>query len=255
MSDGDVARPRWRDALVLTLLAVVIAGGLVHYGRDVLDDRADDTARPTSGTSAVRSPAPSAAPSSAPAPSPSAEETAELDGAAPTDPASPPPAPARGGTCWDGRAAASLKLCGLPDGARGLEWVFPTFAEQRFDCRRAERNPDSYPVRLSYECFLEIGRQPVTVVYDQVDDPAATERWLLSRLGPDAMRELPGAGKHGGRCLFADARNSPARVTAAYEHFPYVVSVYAGSMPVARAAWGDLVRMRAEDRIRGVRAS
>lgn len=249
MSDGDVARPRWRDALVLTLLAVVITGGLVHYGRDVLADREADTAQPTS---AVRSPAPSA---SAPAPSPSAEETAELESAPPTDPASPPPAPARGGTCWDGRAAAALKVCGLPDGARGLEWVFPTFAEQRYDCRRAARNPDSYPVRLSYECFLRIGRQPVTVVYDQVDDPAATERWLLSRLGRDAMRELPGAGEHGGRCLFTDARNSPARVTAAYEHFPYVVSVYADSMPVARAAWGDLVRMRAEDRIRGLRAS
>jgi hypothetical protein len=253
MSDGDVARPRWRDALVLTLLAVVIAGGLVHYGRDVLADRRTDTARPTSGTSAVRSPAPSA--SSAPAPSPSAEETAELESAPPTDPASPPPAPARGGTCWDGRAAASLRLCGLPDGARGLEWVFPTFAEQRFDCSRAARNPDSYPVRLSYECFLRIAGQSVTVVYDQVDDPAATERWLLSRLGRDAMRELPGVGQHGGRCLFSDGRNTPARVTTAYEHFPYVVSVYADNMRVARAAWADLVRMRAEDKIRGLRAS
>ena len=33
------ARPRWRDALVLAVLAAVIVGGLVHYGRGLGERR------------------------------------------------------------------------------------------------------------------------------------------------------------------------------------------------------------------------
>ena len=32
------ARPRWRDALVVAVLAAVIVGGLVHYGRGLGGD-------------------------------------------------------------------------------------------------------------------------------------------------------------------------------------------------------------------------
>ena len=40
MAEVGAARPRWRDALVLAVLAAVIVGGLVHYGRGL---GADDT--------------------------------------------------------------------------------------------------------------------------------------------------------------------------------------------------------------------
>jgi hypothetical protein len=228
-------RPRWRDALMLAALAAVIIGGLVHYGSSLGRDD-EQAAKGASGRPTAAQP-------------PTSEATAQLDGAPPTDPAAPPP-PA-GGTCWDGRETASVRLCGLPDGARGLAWVFPSFAKDRGLCHRAKPNDDSYPVLQSYECFQHALGQPVTVTYDQVKDPGQVEDWLLARLGPEHRHEIPGA--HGGRCLFKDVVNRPARVTGMYDRFPYVVSVYAASPKVANNAWKLLVRQRPTQKIRGVR--
>ena len=168
-----------------------------------------------------------------------AEATAQLEGAPPTDPAAPPLG-RTGGTCWDGRETAALKLCGLPDGARGLEWVFPSFARDRDLCHQARANDDSYPVVESYACFQQALGQPVTVTYDQVQDPQQVERWLVARLGNKHRRDIPGA--HGGRCIFSDSANRPARITGMYEQFPYVVSVYAASPQAAVRAWRKIVR-------------
>ena len=233
MSEVGV-RLRWRDALVLVALAAVIITGLVHYGRD-LDGADEPTAGPTHSPTASTGP--------------SDEPTAQLEGAPPTDPATP--AAPSGGTCWDGRETSSLKLCGLPDGARGLEWVFPSFAADRDECHRARPNDDSYPVVESYECFQHALGQPVTVTYDEVRDPADVERWLLARIGKAHRKEIP--GPHGGRCIFTDGANRPARVTGMYEQFPYVVSVYAATPQAASRAWQKLVRQRPPEKIRGVR--
>jgi len=234
MSEVVGARPRWRDALVLAVLSAVIVGGLVHYGRGLGGDDA-----PTAG--GTKSPSTSA--------SPTAEATAQLEGAPPADPAAPPSP--TGGTCWDGRETTSLRLCGLPEGARGLAWVFPSFADDRALCHPARPNDDSYPVVSSYECFQQALGQPVTVTYDQVKDPGQVERWLLARIGKEHRHLIPGA--HGGRCIFKDGVNRPARVTGMYEQFPYVVSVYAASPQAANRAWRLLVRQRPPEEIRGVR--
>jgi hypothetical protein len=222
------ARSHWRDAVLLLVLAIVIAGGLVHYGRDMTDEPSASTGHSLSGK-------------------PSTRAQAELDSARPADPATP-----SGGTCWDGRHTASLSLCGLPDGARGLAWVFPSFADSRASCYKAEPSSDSYPVVESYECFQQALGQPVTVTYDQVEDPEQVEHWLLARLGKEHMREVP--GPHGGRCVFKDGTNRPARITGMYEQFPYVVSVYADSPQAASRAWKVLVRQRPPQAVRGVRA-
>jgi hypothetical protein len=239
MSEVVGARPRWRDALVLAVLAAVIIGGLVHYGRGL---GADD--KPTAG--GPESPSASNPPTD--------EATAQLEGAPPTDPAAPaaPEAP-RGGTCWDGREIAALKLCGLPAGARGLEWVFPSFARDRDLCHKARPNDDSYPVVESYACFQQAIGQPVTITYDQVQDPQQVERWLVARLGTKHRRDIPGA--HGGRCIFSDGANRPARITGMYDQFPYVVSVYAASPQAAVRAWRKLVRQVPPEMVRGVRNS
>ncbi|QIG45258.1 hypothetical protein G5V58_23110 [Nocardioides anomalus] len=237
MAEG-AARARWRDALVLAVLAVVILGGVIHYGRGLAaDDGGEFVGSAGPGRSAL------------PSPSPSAQETAQLESGPPTDPAEPP-APA-GGTCWDGRATTSLRLCGLPEGARGLAWVFPSFEKDRPFCHKAPRNADSYRVVASFECFQRAAGQPVTVVYDQVQDPERVEDWLLARLGRQRMHQLPGS--HGGRCVFTDGRSRPARITGTYERFPYVVSVYAQSPQAAKAAWQRLT-FRDEAEIRGTRA-
>jgi hypothetical protein len=233
MSDVG-SRLRWRDALVLAVLAAVIIGGVVHYGRALGAD--DEPVARGAGHGSGR-------------PSPTADATAQLD----SGPSSPGPAPAAGaGTCWDGRETSALKLCGLPEGARGLEWVFPSFARDRLQCHKARPNADSYPVVESYACFQRALGQPVTVTYDEVKDPAQVERWLLVRLGEAHRKEIPGA--HGGRCVFKDGATRPARITGMYEQFPYVVSVYAESPQAANRAWAKIVTQRGTRKIRGVPA-
>ena len=227
-------RPRWRDVLLVAVLSAVIVGGLVHYST-ALDGDAPAAKGVTEGPTATQSPTGAA--------------TAQLDGAPPSDPAAPPPP--NGGTCWDGRETTSLRLCGLPDGVRGLAWVFPSFAKDRALCHRARPNDDSYPVVESYECFQHALGQPVTVTYDQVKDPGQVEDWLLARVGPQHRHEIPGA--HGGRCIFKDGATRPARITGMYDRFPYVVSVYAASPQAASHAWKMLVKQRPTQKIRGVR--
>jgi hypothetical protein len=233
MAEPTVHHPRWRDALVLVVLAAFLVGGLVHYSR-ALDEE------PGRGVIQAESPGPS----------PTAEATAELQSGPPSDPASPPPAPK--GTCWDGRETTSLRLCGLPEGVRGLEWVFPSFARDRTQCHQARPNADSYPVLESYECFQRVIGQPVTVTYDEVGDPAQVKRWLVARLGAQHMRTIP--GPNGGRLIVKDGGSRPARITGMYHRFPFAVSVYAATPQAASRAWKVLVRQRAEQEIRGVRA-
>ena len=234
MSDVVGTRPRRRDALVLAVLAAVIIGGLVHYGRGLGGGDKPTASGPESPSAST---------------SPTAEATAQLEGSPPTDPATAPSP--TGGTCWDGREIAALKLCGLPDGARGLEWVFPSFARDRDLCHKARPNDDSYPVVESYACFQQALGQPVTVTYDQVQDPQQVEHWLVARLGTKHRRDIPGA--HGGPCVFRDGASHPARITGMYEQFPYVVSVYAANPQAAIRAWRKIVRQVPPEMVRGVR--
>lgn len=244
MSEVGV-RPHWRDALVVAALAVVIIGGLVHYSSALGGDDERSADGPTSGL--THSPT---SPQTSPQ-TPSSGATAQLEGAPPTDPATP--AAPTAGTCWDGRETTALRLCGLPEGSRGLAWVFPSFARDRGLCHPAQPNDDSYPVVASYECFQHALGQAVTVTYDQVQDPAQVEAWLLARVGAQHRHEIPGA--HGGRCIFTDGVNRPARITGMYERFPYVVSVYADSPQAASHAWRALVKQRPTQKIRGIRSS
>ena len=223
-------RPHWRDALVLTVLAVLLVGGLVHYGRDMSDEPATTT-------------------DDKPSASPARRAQAQLESAPPTDPATP--APPSGGTCWDGRPTTELSLCGLPDGVRGLSWVFPSFADDRALCHKARPNSDSYPVVESFECFQRALGQPVTITYDRVEDVDRVEKWLLTRIGAENRRMVP--GPHGGRCIFRDGENRPVRITGMYGKFPYVVSVYAVSPQAAVQAWRKIVRQRPPQAVRGVR--
>jgi len=225
-------RSRWRDTVLLGALALLLVSGLVYYGHAMTTDDEPSASRDS--------------PSSTPAP----HAQAQLDSAPPTDPAAPA---AETGTCWDGRPTTALSLCGLPDGARGLAWVFPSFERDRPFCHRAEPKADSYPVVESFECFQRSLGKPVTITYDQIEDVDRVEAWLLSRLGKQSMREVPGA--HGGRCIFRDGRSRPARITAMYEKFPYVVSVYAVSPQAAAHAWRQIIRQRPPQFVRGVPAS
>jgi hypothetical protein len=227
-------RVHWRDTLAVAALAVVLVGGLVHFAQGMGDDRRP-AARDSHGGSTQAGP--------------SGEATAQLEGAPASDPTSP--AAPTGRTCWDGRETTGLRLCGLPEGARGLSWVFPSFGRDRDQCHRAQPRADSYPVVESYECFQRARGQAVTVTYDRVGDPARVEQWLEAHVGAAHRLEIP--GPQGGRSIFKDSAARPVRITGTYERFPYVVSVYADSPRTATLAWTQLVLQRPEEQIRGVR--
>ena len=111
----------------------------------------------------------------------------------------------------------------------------------------------SSPTRPTGRLRREALGEPVTVTYDQVQDPQQVEHWLVARLGTQHRRTIPGA--HGGRCIFSDGANRPARITGMYEQFPYVVSVYAASPQAAIRAWRKIVRQRPPEMVRGVRSA
>jgi hypothetical protein len=223
-------RPRWRDALFVTAIAIVLVAGLIHYGTQMSDE---PVANPDDETSQA----------------PRAQATAEL-GSAPT--ADPTTQPVEKSTCWDGRPTASLMLCGLPDGARGLTWVFPSFSLDNLSCHKARRAP-AYAVVASFECFERVMGRPVTITYDQVADVRQVESWFERSFGLGHRIEMPGA--HGGRCVFKDGAGRPARISGMYERFPYVVSVFAPDRKVAERAWQTLVRQRSPQSLRGVRGA
>ena len=187
-------------------------------------------------------------PTTRPSPSPPVPSSSRASRHPPVTPA-PPPAPDV--TCWDGTRTTARSACGLPEGARGLAWVFPSFAEDRALCHKARPNPKSYPVTHSFVCFERALGKPVTITYDQIADVDRVERWLLKRVGKDNRRII--TGPDGGRIIFSDGRVRPARITGMYGDFPYVVSVYAESPPAAVEAWRSIVKQRPPQHVRGVK--
>ena len=185
------ARPRWRDAL-----AAGCARRRDHRRAGPLRPRPRRRRQPTAGGPA----SPSAEHRHRPARPPPSSRAPRR----PTRPRRPPPA---GGTCWDGRETASLKLCGLPDGARGLAWVFPSFARDRALCHQARPNDDSYPVVESYACFQQALGQPVTVTYDQVKDPEQVEQLAAGATRQEAPPDDPRRAR---RPLHLQGRRQPS---------------------------------------------
>ena len=211
---------------------MLLCAGLVYYGHAMSNDpidNADDE------------------PSASPAPRAQAQLRRERSRPPHRSPATPTPDV----TCWDGRPATALSLCGLPDGARGLAWVFPSFAEGRAMCHQARPNPQSYPVVQSFVCFERALGKPVTITYDQIEDVDRSSCGCSTRIGADNREMVP--GPRGGRSIFRDGRVSPARITGMYRKFPYVVSVYAESPPAAVQAWRSIVEQRPPQCVLGVR--
>ena len=235
-------RPRWREALPLCVLAALLVAGLVYYGRamyDAPDDTAEDGSSAPPQAQLVEGQPSDPVTTPAPTPAPTPEPTPE-----------PTPAPTVG-TCWDGRPTTAMSSCDLPADARGLAWVFPSFAEDRATCHRATPNPASYPVVQSFVCFARALGRPVTITYDQIEDVRQVETWLLRRVGKEHRVNVP--GPRGGRFIFRDGQVSPARITGIYARFPYVVSVYAESPPAAVKAWRTIVEQRPPEFVRGVK--
>lgn len=236
---GESARPRWRDALMLTVVAVAMVVGLVHYGTGLSDDPSANPSAPVGSTTSV-----GGTPTGSPEPSAPATTSQDAEPTVPAEPTEPGRA-----TCWDGTRTDQLEQCTLPRGARGLSWVFPSFSP--YGCHRTSDTTE-YAVVLSYECFNTVRGNAVTITYDHVSDLPAVEEWFEGSYGVGHRIELPGAD--GGRYVFKDAAGNPARISGLYGSYPYVVSVFAPDKQTMQLAWDKLVLQRPAKHVRGLPA-
>jgi hypothetical protein len=254
MRDAD-ARPvarAWRDAVLLVAVTVVIIAGLVHYGSRLgNDDHHVATPAATLGSTSGSTPGSTLGPSlgTTSAPTPTAamsSDAAQLDSGPSGGPAAQKPA----ATCWDGRKARRLSLCGLPQGVAGLRYVFPSLAvEGDGRCHRSAQPSIGYDTVLSWTCFDHADGQPVTITYDQVSNLRQAKHWFETAYVNGSRHNLP--GPHGGRVVWFDGDSQPAKATGMYNQFPYAVSVWAPTRQAAKAAWAHIVQLRPSRTIKG----
>jgi hypothetical protein len=77
--------------------------------------------------------------------------------------------------CWDGRVAARVADCSVPSGPKGLRWVYPSFKQDRGECRRI-RKPLSPRKVLVYFCPFTADNPDEGIRYSEwVSAPAAQE--------------------------------------------------------------------------------
>ena len=82
---------------------------------------------------------------------------------------------ARPKRCWDGRVADSAAACSVPSGLKGLRWVYPSFEQDRAECRRI-RKPLSPRKVLVYFCPFTVDNPDEGIRYSEwVSAPAAQE--------------------------------------------------------------------------------
>lgn len=82
---------------------------------------------------------------------------------------------ARPKRCWDGRVTDSAAACSVPSGLKGLRWVYPSFEQDRAECRRI-RKPLSPRKVLVYFCPFTVDNPDEGIRYSEwVSAPAAQE--------------------------------------------------------------------------------
>lgn len=148
----------------------------------------------------------------------------------------PPPVEVR---CWDG-SIAEPDACGIPDGLRGLAWVFPSLNVRSPRCGPVERAPRALERPTELRCAYQFQQELVTVTYSR----RTTLNRGLSYL--DAIFPTGPLPLAGGLLRFEDAERRPAGYEAAlaYADYPFAVEVSAPDAVTRDAALEDLVQLR-----------
>ena len=116
-----------------------------------------------------------------------ASPTQELEDSEPED------LTARPKRCWDGQVVARVAACSVPSGLKGLLWVYPSFKQDRGECRRI-RKPLSQRKVLVYFCPFTVDNPDEGIRYSEwVSAPAAQETitrdfdpWLEPKVQEDS---------------------------------------------------------------------
>ena len=121
----------------------------------------------------------------------------------------------------DGREIAALKPRAArrrPRSGVGVPVVRPPTATL---CHKARPNERQLPRgRSPYACFQQaMGSARHRHLRPGAGHPQQVEHWLVARLAPSTAGTSP-PGAHGGRCIFSDRANRPARITGMYETVP-----------------------------------
>lgn len=152
-----------------------------------------------------------------------------------------PPTP-RSVTCWDGSQAPRVD-CPVPDGAAGLQWVFPSFRPKSSRCIEALFADNEATRPTQFDCAQRLQGASVTLSYSQRSTLARGLSYFDKRYPGIEARKVAG----GERLVYRDAAprsNGTFEVTATYTDYPYAVTVGAPSLALADAALDQLVTFR-----------
>lgn len=155
-------------------------------------------------------------------------------------PSSPPTA--RSVTCWDGSESPRAD-CPVPEGAAGLQWVFPSFRPNGGRCVEVAFPDNGGPRPTQYDCEARVDGAAVTVGYSQRSTLTRGMSYFAKRYPGVEPKEQAG----GERLLYRDAApraDGTFEVTVSYTKYPYAVTVSAASLALADAGLDELVQFR-----------
>lgn len=94
----------------------------------------------------------------------------------------PTPTPSRM-RCWDGEVAARAAACSVPSGLKGLLWVYPSFKQDRAECRRIQK-PRSPRKVLVYFCPFTVDNPDEGIRYGEWVSASAAEEVIAGDFDP-----------------------------------------------------------------------
>ncbi len=145
-------------------------------------------------------------------------------------------------TCWDG-AQAPRSACTLPTGAKGLEWVFPSFEAKAKGCSEVTFPGAEADRPVQFDCVRRVSGARATISY--------SERSSLERRDGFVERRYPGVtpvkDAGGDRMIYRDAAprgNGRFEVAVTYTDYPYAVTINGASRKVVNRLLRKAVEFR-----------
>jgi len=154
----------------------------------------------------------------------------------------PKPAPSPSVVCWNGVEQPRID-CGLPTGASGLHWVFPTFRPYSGRCEKEIRAERELERPTEYTCRVPFRKTTVTLLYSQRTTLERGLKFIASVYeGIDADQS-----RSGERLVYRDPsarRDGTYQLTVSYERVPYAVTINAATIELRDQALEELVSFR-----------
>ncbi|WP_232677261.1 hypothetical protein [Nocardioides sp. R-C-SC26] len=149
-------------------------------------------------------------------------------------------------TCWDGEARPRVE-CGMPTGANGLRWVYPSLRPHSPRCSLVRYADDSVLRPTEYQCFTWLQGDRVQITYSRRTTAQRSLSYLAKvYAGVEAETSADGerltyrpTGKRGGHY----------ELTELYMRYPFSVTVRADTVEHRDLALAAIVQSRPVEEI------